>query len=373
MKKLILIFFALVIFSCGGSTSEKAGSGNVLQDLTFTVDTVRIHSNDEFIFLQWGLLGSAVTRDLQRLYNFNPKDSQLELIDLESRKLLKKVSLEREGPLGTGDSQLIQLDQKGNVYFIGLWELRIFNPFLDSMTLIKLNPDTLSDLEPEDMLGSEALVTADGKSFISTYYSKEQSQAGMLVISLADLSAKKYPFDLGKKVEPFRFTLLEGGQVRASAIERIFLTEVDRKVLVSSTHFNEVYILDLLQDTVMVKTHHSELTANEKKKPEKSTAESFKELEDIMAETEKQVRFGSYVYDPPQKQVWRFSRVLESELEGKKTYKNVVTLFDMDLNQLGETTLPIFPEIPFFFKDGKLWSYVNVEDELGFAVMDFKF
>ena len=26
-----------------------------------------------------------------------------------------------------------------------------------------------------------------------------------------------------------------------------------------------------------------------------------------------------------------------------------------------------------FFKDGKLWSYVNVDDELGFAVMDFEF
>ena len=25
------------------------------------------------------------------------------------------------------------------------------------------------------------------------------------------------------------------------------------------------------------------------------------------------------------------------------------------------------------FKDGKLWSLVNVDDELGFAVMDFKF
>ena len=27
----------------------------------------------------------------------------------------------------------------------------------------------------------------------------------------------------------------------------------------------------------------------------------------------------------------------------------------------------------YFWKDGKPWSYVNVEDELGFAVMDLKF
>lgn len=27
----------------------------------------------------------------------------------------------------------------------------------------------------------------------------------------------------------------------------------------------------------------------------------------------------------------------------------------------------------FELKDGKLWSFVNVEDELGFAGIDFKF
>jgi hypothetical protein len=373
MKKLAVLLFIPILFSCGGTSSEKSESGNALESLTYSVDTVVIDAKEEFLFIQWGLLGSAVTRDLKQLYNFNLKDFKLEQIDLDSRTLINKVSLEREGPLGTGDSQLIQLDKAGNIYFIGMWELRIFNPSLDSMTLFKLNPDTLSGLDPDDAVGSEALVTADGKSFISTYFSKEQTQAGMLVISLENLSAKKYPFDLGEKLEPFRFTLIEDGMVRASTMERIYLTEVDQKVLISSAHFNEAYLLDLSQDTLMVKRHHSQLTANEKTKPQKSTAESFKELEDILAETGKQVRFGSYVYDPSQKQVWRFSQVLESEPEGKKTYKNVVTLFDLELNQLGETTLPIFPEIPFFFKDGKLWSYVNVEDELGFAVLDFKF
>ncbi len=373
MRKLTPLLFLPLIFSCGGSSSEKAESGNALESLTYSVDTAVIDAKEEFLFIQWGLLGSAVTRDLKQLYNFNLKDFKLEQIDLDSRILIRKVSFEREGPLGTGDSQLIQLDKAGNIYFIGMWELRIFNPSLDSMTLLKLNPDTLSGLEAEDLVGSEALVTADGRSYISTYFSKEQTQAGMLVISLEDLSVKKYPFDLGKKLEPFRFTLIEDGMVRASTMERIYLTEVDQKVLISSAHFNEAYVLDLSQDTLMVKRHQSKLTANEKTKPEKSSADSFKELDDMLAETGKQVRFGSYVYDPTEKQIWRFSQVLESEQEGKKTYKNVVTLFDLELNQLGETVIPIFPEIPFFFKEGKLWSYVNVEDELGFAVMDFKF
>ncbi len=54
-------------------------------------------------------------------------------------------------------------------------------------------------------------------------------------------------------------------------------------------------------------------------------------------------------------------------------FKNVLTVFDENLNQLGETIVPVDPFSKKFFKDGKLWSYVNVEDELGFAVFTFDF
>lgn len=291
------------------------------------------------------------------------------MINLE---LIKKQPLEREGPLGTGDAQGIQVDRNGNVYFLGLWELRIFNPEMDSMTLVKLTPENLKGLEKDESVGSESLITSDGKYLLSTYYSNGRSNAGLLLLSLNDLSLKKYPFDLGDRLLPFEMKMYEKGSLKMTTIERIFLKEIEEKILISTGHFNETYILDIPKDTLFLKTHHSKLTPDEKKKPEKSSVESFEELEKILGETGKQVTFGSYIPDQDQKKIWRFSRVVESELEGKKVYKNVVTLFDFEMNQLGETSLPIFPFGPFFFKDGKLWSYVNVNDELGFAVMEFK-
>ena len=49
--------------------------------------------------------------------------------------------------------------------------------------------------------------------------------------------------------------------------------------------------------------------------------------------------------------------------------------YDQDLNLVGEVQMEELNSQPSwpFFKDGKLWSYVNVNDELGFAVMDFNF
>ena len=50
-------------------------------------------------------------------------------------------------------------------------------------------------------------------------------------------------------------------------------------------------------------------------------------------------------------------------------------VFSKDLELLGETKVEGLPKVPLgaFFKDGRLWNYVNVEDELGFVVMDFNF
>ncbi|MDG1277915.1 MAG: DUF4221 family protein [Algoriphagus sp.] len=57
------------------------------------------------------------------------------------------------------------------------------------------------------------------------------------------------------------------------------------------------------------------------------------------------------------------------------TYEVYLFAYDTDFNVVGETKVEGLKEPPttYFWKDGKLWSYVNVEDELGFAVFTFDF
>ncbi len=54
------------------------------------------------------------------------------------------------------------------------------------------------------------------------------------------------------------------------------------------------------------------------------------------------------------------------------TFKQVITVFDEQLHQIHEAQIPINHFTYKFFKDGKLWSFVNLEDELGFEVYTFK-
>jgi hypothetical protein len=90
-----------------------------------------------------------------------------------------------------------------------------------------------------------------------------------------------------------------------------------------------------------------------------------------------QVAFKELIWDDQRKQFFRFAHKPIPDVERKWYERAEVYLFvyDADLVLLGEKYLPELSKVPEFpfFKDGRLWSYVNVEDELGFAVMDFKF
>jgi hypothetical protein len=66
---------------------------------------------------------------------------------------------------------------------------------------------------------------------------------------------------------------------------------------------------------------------------------------------------------------------LGKEKGDPSTFEVFLFAYDRNFNVLGETKIKGLDQVPgsYFWKDGKLWAYVNVEDELGFAVIDFKF
>ena len=60
----------------------------------------------------------------------------------------------------------------------------------------------------------------------------------------------------------------------------------------------------------------------------------------------------------------------ESNQEEAKA-KVYLTVFDKDLNQIGETSIPQLIKKPakHFAKDGKIWIYENINDEMRFVVL----
>lgn len=87
MRKLAVLFLLPLIFSCGGTSSENAESGNVLENLTFTVDTVLINSDEKIINLSNGIGSADLDADRRFLYQFDPSKPQVNEINLNELRL----------------------------------------------------------------------------------------------------------------------------------------------------------------------------------------------------------------------------------------------------------------------------------------------
>ncbi len=364
MKRLLYIVFTLFCFSCGESTKEVKNSNF---DFSYKVDTVMVDAGDGLIFHQIGLSHSDISKDQKLLYNFTPK-SELEVIDLDNLRLNEKIATDKEGTLGTGWPYAIQIDQAGNLVFYGVEEVRIFNSNLSSMNRFQLSPEALSGLEP-DVISMFNPKIINGKFLYSIYENNEQVPQGLAIVSLEEKSVKKIPLDLADRIKPYTYSL----QSNSKGHEPINLELIDNNLIISTAYANEAILLDLESETVSLKTFHSELTGDKKKIPARTSAETINELEDFMKEGKKSVTFGRFYFDPTNRKFFRFFMDLEKAIGDSLVFKNVLTVFDQELNQLAETEVPVDTFSKKFFKDGKIWSYVNVEDELGFAVFTFDF
>jgi hypothetical protein len=365
MKKTHLIFLIPLFFACSQSNSDNWEAFEV------KIDTVFIEAGDEIIFLQSGLSHSSLSLDQKKLFNFSPK-SELEIIDLDNLKLLNKIVTEKEGVLGTGWPYAIQFEQTGNLVFYGLNEVRLLKPDLSSMQRYSVNEEDLAGIAPEVLAMFNPKVT-DGNLLYGIYENSEQVPMGLAIVSLEDKNVKKIPLEMAERIVPFTFSLFVQGRLSNRAYDPINLVLVNNQLIISTAYSNDAFILDLKSETVALMTFHSELTQDKTAVPNRTSAETINELEGLMKEKEKSVKFGPIYFDKTHERFCRFSRQLDREIGDSIIFKSVLTVFDKDLNQLGEQVVQVDPFSKKFFKDGKLWSYVNVEDELGFAVFTFDF
>jgi hypothetical protein len=379
MKKLILILLAPLIFSCEGNSSENLDSGNVLENLTFTVDTVVVDSGNEIINLASGLLLADFSADKKKLYLFNDVDQSLVVVDMEKLKLVDKIQFELEGPNGTGrylnkiqilsGNRIVTNSFQGNAIFNfeGIKE--------ESIKFLAENIDSLSKDEEIDawygfMLSKDEkkLFSLPGKSFEGgrDFLTADfPSQKGKLInIPAMDIASN------------LRVVFKIMGRMTGS-VQEVFAQEFNGKIIISNSASSDIYRYDISLDSLELKTYQHRNVPNRKEVIVRSEVIT---IEDFIAEVTKineQIGFERFFEDPKTKRYYRFAKMNLPKPTSDAMIKADVFLFayDEDFNLIGETKVDELTSAPGInlVKDGKFWSYVNVDDELGFAAMDFKF
>ncbi|WP_162339533.1 DUF4221 family protein [Cyclobacterium salsum] len=382
MKNLFYLLLIPLIFSCNSEPSEKAESVNILENLTFTVDTVLVDSGDDIFILSSGLGAKALDQDENELLFFENEPLNLVEVDLNDLKLVRKTPFQKEGPNGVGGPYRVrfQLGPEGDLFISGNNTQGIFNTSGEMVESLQVVPE---GIDPELANNLHLLYNNPVFDFEnSRIYSQPSSEeTGKHLLFIIDPITKEFRMESipeMKAVKEFTGTLVVDGMINFFWVDSHMYIE-NRQLLLTVGSMSAIYRLDLMTDSLkFVDIQHQNFPNRMAFSVNNSPVD-----EAAFNEDRKKV-FEHLNYMEPRWDETRemFLRLGRKTFTGEKpgdpstyTYEVFLFAYDQDFNVLGETKIEGLSQVPanYFWKDGQLWSYVNIEDELGFAVIDFTF
>lgn len=377
MRILPAILLFLFVCSCAAKEEKKQ---TVSDQIKVTFDTVMIDAGEEFLYLQDQLFTSSVSADENYLFNFNRKDNSGEKINLNQLALEGKTKFEKEGPNGIGDYPLFSLLPNDQLMF---WNYSFYKIFDQNGVLVK-------DLELEK-IAAEYLGTNE-------YYSRrleldennsnrvldlvihwESNTDFILDFDLQNRTFKKIELpDLVKNSE-FYVKILYNGNDAGGYGAGVYPLMADGNFLISSGAFNEVQIFDLEGDSVYVKKWDTPLLGYKKEYiPPKTVEYTSNELKDVERKMREDISFKSFFWDEKNQRYLRFSDKTHFGAELTENGNYIISgadvylsIFDKDFNLISEAQIPELTRSPntHFAKDGNIWIFENIDDELAFVVL----
>ena len=367
-----IVFSLFSILSCGEKSSDTESSANL--EITYEIDTVMVDAGDHFFFLNWGLGLSDVTSDSKFLYNLNPESLLLEVVDLDELKLKETIQLEKEGPNGVGGGffSKMQLLDNGNVMLFDYNKVIEVNPKGELIRTYTFDKETISgyDFGESDKVGGFGVFSKDGKTYAAPMEDEDfrKPAKGLTLIDTKTNVLKFISSDVFSKLDEFRITLEMDGNAMMSTGEQSFMQFLGEDLILTNTAFNEIYRYDLDSDSLVHLTFEAKLTGNKRIKNFPTQVDSQEALFESSKEKQKQVIFGPLIPYPEEKLIWRISQDLDRMIADSVVQKQVLTIFDSDQTMLKELKLENFVKSSrSFFKNGMLYSYLNINDEMAFV------
>jgi len=369
MKKYALTFFSIILYACGGNTTETHTD---FSNITFTIDTVLVDQGEEHLYLKWGLELSDLSQDKKYIYNFNLDDHTLEKINLDELVLEEKLAFEKEGPNGTGEYLRSLNVYKGNsVFLTGFTNVGLYNMAGEKTQSFALRETKFDrdSLKADEDFWKLVMDKQDGKLYgLIGNYSGSSFALGK--IDYENKVLEKFSLGNFDKIGDYRFTL----QSMMVMMPNMDMADIGGRLILSNLVTSELIWYDINRDSLFRKTFESKLTANEKKGKYRQEFDSNEELEKERRLMHQEINFMTPFFDEVNQRFYRFSyKELEpvSDWNSEEDTKAEVylTILDKDLNMLHELPLPKLNKSPakHFVKDGKIWIFENLDDEMGFV------
>lgn len=379
MKKLLLLFCIPLIFSCSQSgDSDDSGSGNILENLTYTTDTLVVDSKGEIINLKYGMSFFDISPDRKSLFVYDYEQTLFQEIDLDQMVLEGTYPFEKEGPNGLGRSSYFQILPNGTLMIPTFPNSGIYNLQGDLLTQIKLRPEDIEGIDASSPYALVYEILIDPKTGIL------YSLPGDFLVGVRELAVIDSKTNKGKTVKlpemekagKFRvfWNSETGGSIQA---ENYTLTLIDDKIFITCTVGSGIYIFDPKTDSLEYVDFPHKIIPTEKSGEIQNEMSEQDVFWNEMKKVVSQVSYKELYWDRESSRFYRLaSRSFLGEKRGDPAkYENYLLMYDRDLTLLGESAIDGLESSldSYFWKDGKLYSYINADDELGFAVFNFDF
>ncbi len=372
MNKLFLVFpLACCIYSC----SQPSQTVEQKRELKVSLDTVRIDSKDEILFLNYFLNISSLDPSGDFLYNFNVPKTKLEKINLETLELDSLIQLEREGPNGIGGfpSTFMILADGSYLFYNGYTITKLDATGEKTLNLNLAKVDFIKNLIPAgfEMNIQSSGISSDGNYFAALYGDPGYGSIpeGILWVDLQNQTGKIISTDQLDFITENNIILSVEGRVQGANSSVVFFEPAKDKILLSSSAKNTLMIYDFGLDSMITKFYDSKITRNEPVPVETITVGDMEEFHRLRRERMKEVTFGKWYLDQETGSRWRFSKELDKVVgEDSLVYKTVVTGVDENLEMIGEHHLSSDFVFPYQtrIRKGMIYTFLNENDELAF-------
>ncbi|MEB2776593.1 DUF4221 family protein [Algoriphagus sp. D3-2-R+10] len=376
MQKLLPLLILTLFAACTekptseSSLSEKEPT-NILEKLTYSIDTVMVDTGDEILDFSFGYSTSSSPDG--RFFYFL-KSLKMQKIDVDHLSLVNSFTLDKDGP-----------NSPGHIFgFYALSDSSFFFPTLHRPSIITdqglkikswdLDQEEFAEGFPIEPFTLGNRVTLDPKH-LNLYSLPVNIETRDFYFAVIDsLENRKKMVELTEFKWANKYLIRSDGEQKG---EFLHLQQFNDLVLISCTVGNGTYIYDPSIDSLYYREFPHEIVPLEKTGEVKNKVGSRGEFEEELKKLNHKITYRSFLWDEKSQRYFRFAdRAIASNSDGWPTeFEIFLIAYSKDLELIGETRFQGLSKIPFgsFFKDGKLYSYVNVEDELGFAVFTFDF
>ncbi|MFN3803204.1 DUF4221 family protein [Belliella pelovolcani] len=371
MKRSVFILLLAIISSCGGNSSNVSKSSYL--DINISMDTVVVDSGDEILMAATNEYGHHFNEDRSKSYFWDSKSNLLEIIDLEEMRLQEKKQFQKEGPNGVGQFpfQMMLVDDD-KVGFIDLGQFNVADMKTEVLSRIKMNEDWMKEkIGEKESLGILGF-TDGGNIMYCSISNYNRLNSNILKVDLENQTTALIELPEYDKRDKFKVSFLsENGNMMSMTYPTLELTKYEDQLIFHSDAFSGIYKLDPVTEVLSYHQISNTLTANEKTGTYQNEVTSPEEMEKVMSEMREEVSFSALFWDKEKRVFYRFTSFDLPRVADEKVKSRVfISIIDEDFEVIGEKEISQdFKSVPdpLFIKDGRIHSFLNADDELGYV------